>query len=452
MQLSLMILLLLNNDMKYIYPDLSKTNNKVKITNYFQLETLVKSAYSNDISMYIDKDFAMMKQDKFNSTDSSKNRRENHVNIDLSGLDTIEKVYTEDKLAIVNSGIKINELNKQLKEYGLMFPIALQTDKTVMEVINENLLLANSFKDGSVRSYIEDITLMTPSSKLVKTGNRIGDNFWYGYNMKDLIVGSWYSLGFTVQAVLKLKSIDTFGTMFILTVEDDVDYLDLIKHISKIDTENDILSAIRVYNKGTYVNPTNPEDIEKKALVLYTYSKTKDEQQNSISTVKSYLNSSIKTVDFEYDQSEYVNLTKTSIKNSDYFDWYVPLSKVGKIMNELPELESTPYEIHLVNSSAILRIYPGDNNSAWLDRVTSKIIRYRGVLNANKGLLDKADPNLISRLVGSESEEIQKEIKRLFDEKDLLEPWNLYDITKPTLIERIKGKHPVWKYIVECFI
>ena len=371
---------------------------------------------------------------------------------DLSGLDAIEKVYTEDKLAIVNSGIKINELNKQLKEYGLMFPVALQNDKTVMEVINENLLLANSFKDGSVRSYIEDITLMTPSSKLVKTGNRIGDNFWYGYNMKDLIVGSWYSLGFTVQAVLKLKSIDTFGTMFILTVEDDVDYLDLIKQLSKIDTEYDILSAIRVYNKGTYVNPTNPEDIEKKALVLYTYSKTKDEQQNSISTVKSYLNSSIKTVDFEYDQSEYVNLTKTSIKNSDYFDWYVPLSKVGKIMNELPELESTPYEIHLVNSSAILRIYPGDNNSAWLDRVTSKIIRYRGVLNANKGLLDKADPNLIPRLVGSESEEIQKEIKRLFDKKDLLEPWNLYDITKPTLIERIKGKHPVWKYIVECFI
>ena len=271
MQLSLMILLLLNNDMKYIYPDLSKTKNKVKITNYFQLETLVKSAYSNDISMYIDKDFGMMKQDKFNSTDSSKNRRENHVNIDLSGLDTIEKVYTEDKLAIVNSGIKINELNKQLKEYGLMFPVALQNDKTVMEVINENLLLANSFKDGSVRSYIEDITLMTPSSKLIKTGNRIGDNFWYGYNMKDLIVGSWYSLGFTVQAVLKLKSIDTFGTMFILTVEDDVDYLDLIKQLSKIDTEYDILSAIRVYNKGTYVNPTNPEDIEKKALVLYTY-------------------------------------------------------------------------------------------------------------------------------------------------------------------------------------
>lgn len=58
-----------------------------------------------------------------------------------------------------------------------MFPTPLIHDESVMEVINENLLLANSYKDGSVRNHIEDIILMTPSSKLIKTGNRTGDDF-----------------------------------------------------------------------------------------------------------------------------------------------------------------------------------------------------------------------------------------------------------------------------------
>ena len=99
------------------------------------------------------------------------------VEIDINGLSAIKNIYPEDRLVVVEGGIRINDLNSKLKEYGLMFPTPLFQDETIMEVINENFLLADSYKNGSVRNHIEDIILMTPSSKLVKTGNLTGDDF-----------------------------------------------------------------------------------------------------------------------------------------------------------------------------------------------------------------------------------------------------------------------------------
>lgn len=165
--------------------------------------------------------------------------------------------------------------------------------------------------------------------------------------------------------------------------------------------------------------------------------------------MKSYIKAKHESIDFEYDQYEFINLTKSTLKYSDFIDLYVPISRVNRIMNELPELYSTPYEVHIVDNSALIRIYPGENDSAWLDKVTSKVLRHKGVIKSKKQLLDKADPHLITRIIGSESEQIQKEIKRIFDEKDLLESQSMFDITRPNLIQRIKDIHPVTKYLVE---
>lgn len=175
-------------DMKLIFPNLTKTNRHVEINNYYQLESLVNSAYQNNIQMRIKRIHDTSREDLGLSKDINavyKKRiptppsiiRRKAVEIDIQGLSAIKKIYPEDRLVVVEGGICIDELNRQLKPYGLMFPTPLIHDESVMEMINENLLLANSYKDGSIRNHIEDIILMTPSSKLIKTGNRTGDDF-----------------------------------------------------------------------------------------------------------------------------------------------------------------------------------------------------------------------------------------------------------------------------------
>lgn len=43
------------SDMKLVFPTLSKSNWEVEINNYYQLESLVNSAYENNVPMKIKK-------------------------------------------------------------------------------------------------------------------------------------------------------------------------------------------------------------------------------------------------------------------------------------------------------------------------------------------------------------------------------------------------------------
>ena len=457
------------SEMKLIFPNLSKKNRSVVITNYYQLESLVNSAYQNNVLMRLKKindtprEFLNLSEIKDPTNDKWRRIRKNRikaVEIDINGLSSIKKIYCEDKLAVVEGGIKVGDLNKQLKQHGLMFPVPLSHDQTIMEVINENLLLANSYKNGTVKNHIEDVVLMTPSSKLIKTGNMTGDDFWYGFHIKDLIVGSHYSLGFIVECILKLKEITPYGVLFTVRLENECedDYLEILKNIRRIDGHQNIINSIRLYNTNTYKTTfDNEETSAHKLLVFYSYSNTKDKKIAAINDLKGIINKEVKfknkfsITEFEYDDYKYINLTKQELRTSNYIDCYMPLSKIHKILKELPELSLTPYEIHLIDNSALIRIYTVDKEPEWLDKVTSKVLRHKGVLRAKKEILDKADPNLITRIVGYENELIQKEIKKVFDDKNLLERDGLYDVHKLSLIERIKNRHPINNYLLSLF-
>jgi hypothetical protein len=174
------------DDMHFIFPDLSKQNKKVVIKNYYQLESLVNSAYQHAIPMRLSKiqetpreglGLSNPKTKKVPRWKKLKKFHRDTVEVDIKGLSAIKAIHPEDKLVVVEAGIQVSELNKQLKPHGLMFPTPLIYNKTIMEVINENLLLSNSYKRGAVRNHIEDIILMTPASKLIKTGNLTGDDF-----------------------------------------------------------------------------------------------------------------------------------------------------------------------------------------------------------------------------------------------------------------------------------
>lgn len=454
------------SDMKLIFPDLSKTNRRVVITNYFQLESLVNSAYQNNVLMRLKKindtprEFLSLSGIKDPENDRWRRIRKNRikaVEIDINGLSSVKKIYKEDKLVVVEGGIKVSELNKQLKPHGLMFPVPLSHGQTIMEVINENLLLANSYKSGSVKNHIEDVVLMTPSSKLIKTGNRTGDDFCYGYHLKDLIVGSNYSLGFIVECILKLKEITPYGVLITIKLEKEWedDYLEILKNIRRIDGHQNIINSIRLYNINTYQDlEEGSKSSDHKLLVFYSYSNTIEKKEAALKELKSIMQkevkwkNNLKAIEFDYDDYKYVNLTKQELRTSNFIDCYVPLSKVQLILNELPELAVTPYEVHLIDNSALMRIYTDNKTPEWLDIVTSKVLRHKGVLCSKKEILDKADPNLITRIVGYENEIIQKEIKKVFDDKNLLERDGLFDVHKLSLVERIKNRHPIYNYLL----
>ena len=89
----------------------------------------------------------------------------------------------------------------------------------------------------------------------------------------------------------------------------------------------------------------------------------------------------------------------------------VPTKYVASFVSELGEdLHSLPCQLHQVTASltvqlsheTLIRVWfdPQQHKSAQLDRVTSKAIRYKGVVSASKETLDWIDPWLVERNVG----------------------------------------------------
>lgn len=58
---------------------------------------------------------------------------------------------------------------------------------------------------------------------------------------------------------------------------------------------------------------------------------------------------------------------------------------------------------------------------------------------------------MIPRLVGEESVKIQKDLKLLFDPKDMLETGIVYNCEKIGPIQRLKNSKPIANYLINYF-
>ena len=261
-----------------------------------------------------------------------------------------------------------------------------------------------------------------------------------------------------------------------LSSDSEKDYIKLLRNIREYNGNENIFDSIRLYNSDTFDDPIGRGiNTKKKLLAFYSFTNTKEKQEQAIVEIKKLMSKEIKSkfdheiVKFEYDDYKFTNLTKPEEWRSYHIDCYLPITKIPDILDismpatrtkfskDRPQevikeahkaFDDTLYEIHLIDNSALLRIYPIEKSAGWIDRVTSSVLHHKGVIYSKKEVLDEVDPNLIPRIVGTESEQIQKEIKRIFDDKDLLERYSVFDVTYPTFIQRVKDKHPIYNYVL----
>lgn len=92
---------------------------------------------------------------------------------------------------------------------------------TISEALNENVVPALT-SEGSLKEHVEELTLLTGNSKIVKTGNWAGDEYSYGYHLKDLLIGSRNSLGFITEATLNLHPVKSHGALVYCKLDETV--------------------------------------------------------------------------------------------------------------------------------------------------------------------------------------------------------------------------------------
>lgn len=149
---------------------------------------------------------------------------EHGITVDFTLMNKVLEVREEDFLVKVQPGVTRSQLNKELKKYGLFFPVDPGADATLGGMAATNASGTTSVKYGVMRDQVLDLEVVLADGEMIHTGSMAAKSS-SGYHLNGLFVGSEGTLGCFTELTLKVYGIPEFtmaGRAIFKTVDDAV--------------------------------------------------------------------------------------------------------------------------------------------------------------------------------------------------------------------------------------
>ena len=125
--------------------------------------------------------------------------------ISLAKFDKILEVHPEDRYAVVEPGVKLDNLNQHLSRYGFFYPPdpASSIAATVGGSISTNAGGLRASMYGTTKNWILGLEVVLPSGNIIHTGGKVLKRT-AGYDLTALLVGAEGTLGIITKAIVKI--------------------------------------------------------------------------------------------------------------------------------------------------------------------------------------------------------------------------------------------------------
>ncbi len=370
------------------------------------------------------------------------------VSVDVSRMARVLSINAEDLTVTVQAGVTREQLNREVRDTGLFFPIDPGANASLGGMSATRASGTNAVRYGTMKENVLGLTVVTASGEVIRTGTRAKKSS-AGYDLTRLFVGSEGTLGVITEITLKLYPLPEAVSAAICNfpsidaaVQTTIQIIQMGVPIARCELLD--ANAIRGVNKHSHLN------LREAPMLLMEFHGSEAGVKEQAETVQAIAKEHGGN-DFEWARTPEERTRLWTARHQSYFaalqmrpgcrcqstDTCVPISRLAESINEsIVEAEASgiPYWIvgHVGDGNFHLSylLDPSDATEvATVERLSEQMVhralRLEGTCSGEHGiglhkmgyLLSEAGPGAVAMM---------RSIKQALDPKNIMNPGKVF--------------------------
>jgi len=363
----------------------------------------------------------------------------------ILSLERMNKIEVDkgNLMAIAEAGATLADLIKAAEDADLFFPLHPGDEGAqIGGLISTNAGGVRAVKYGVMRNYVKGVEVVLPTGEILNFGGLLIKNNT-GYDLMHLVIGSEGTLCVITKAVIKLYPKSRYSVTLILPFDSRAD---AIRTVPKILQSGVIPLAveyveIRELNKAaSHLNEEWPIQTANAQLIIILSGSSENEVYSDcekISEIAEESNAHEAIIAETREEQERILRIRSNIYTAlkpemvDILDVTVPMSRLGDLMNELDKIAEKygiylPVYGHAGDGNLHIHLMREDGEvPSYVEEVKNEIysvgLRLGGVITGEHGI-GKIRIDKIRKALAEKELSLMKEIKRIFDPNNILNP------------------------------